>query len=68
MAPILNCSSGGGGWTQSCRFAYEYGFQQVFAEDAMASQTAEQHHAAVQFVLKRLGRVRTTGEILAALE
>ena len=55
------------GVESTARFAYEYGFQQVFCEDAMASYTAEQHRAAVTFVLRRLGRVRTTDEILAAI-
>jgi len=55
------------GVESTARFAYEYGFQQVFAEDAMSSGSAEMHHAAVNFVLKRIGRVRTTDEILEAL-
>lgn len=56
------------GVESTARFAYEYGFQQVFAEDAMASQTEEQHNAAVNFIFKRMGRVRKTDEILKALE
>ena len=55
------------GVESTARFAYEYGFQQVFAEDAMASQTGEQHNAAVNFIFKRMGRVRKTDEILKAL-
>ena len=43
--------------------AYEYGFQQIFVEDAMASMTEEQHNAAVNFVLKRIGRVRSTDAV-----
>jgi len=55
------------GVESTARFAYEYGFQQVFAADAMASRTDEQHDAAVRFIFPRMGRVRTTREILAAL-
>jgi nicotinamidase-related amidase len=55
------------GVESTARFAYEYGFQQVFAEDAMASMQAEAHEASVRFVLKRIGRVRKTGEILQAI-
>jgi nicotinamidase-related amidase len=55
------------GVESTARFAYEYGFQQVFAEDAMTSSVAESHNAAVNFVLKRMGRVRKTEEILAAI-
>jgi nicotinamidase-related amidase len=56
------------GVESTARFAYEYGFQQVFAEDAMASRSDEQHRAAVNFIFPRMGRVRTTKEVLAALQ
>ena len=55
------------GVESTARFAYEYGFQQVFAEDAMSSGSEEMHRASVNYVLKRIGRVRSTDEILAAL-
>ena len=56
------------GVESTARFAYEYGFQQIFCEDAMTSQSAEQHNAAVNFIFRRMGRVRKTDEILRALE
>lgn len=56
------------GVESTARFAYEYGFQQIFAEDAMASRSDEQHNAAVNFIFKRIGRVRKTDEILKALQ
>jgi nicotinamidase-related amidase len=55
------------GVESTARFAYEYGYQQIFAEDAMADLSKEAHDNAVNFVLKRLGRVRKTSEILQAL-
>ena len=55
------------GVESTARFAYEYGYQQIFAEDAMASRSDEQHNAAVNSIFKRLGRVRKTGEILEAI-
>ena len=55
------------GVESTARFAYEYGFQQVFAEDAMSSGSAEMHQASINYVLKRIGRVRTTDEILEAV-
>ena len=55
------------GVESTARFAYEYGFSQIFAEDAMSSRSSEQHNAAVNFVFRRLGRVRKTEEILKAL-
>ena len=55
------------GVQSTARVAFEYGYQQVFAEDAISDRSAESHRASVEYVLKRLGRVRTTEEILAAL-
>jgi len=56
------------GVESTARFAYEYGFQQIFAEDAMTSRSEEQHNAAVNFIFKRMGRVRKTEEILKDLQ
>ena len=55
------------GVESTARFAYEYGFQQIFAEDTMSSMSAEQHNAAVSFIFRRMGRVRKTDEILKAI-
>lgn len=55
------------GVESTARFAYEYGYQQIFAEDAMSDRSAEAHKNSVEFVLKRIGRVRKTSEILQAL-
>ena len=55
------------GVESTARFAYELGFEQVFAEDAISDRSAEAHEAAIKFVLRRLGRVRPTETILGAL-
>lgn len=55
------------GVESTARFAYEFGFQQIFAEDAMTSRSPEMHSASINYALKRMGRVRSTQEILAAL-
>lgn len=55
------------GVESTARFAFEYGYQQIFAEDAMADRSREAHQASLEFVLKRIGRVRTTADILKAL-
>ncbi len=68
MKTIVLCGvSTNYGVESTARFAYEFGFQQVFAEDAMTSGSLEMHRAAVDFVFKRIGRVRKTDEILEAL-
>jgi nicotinamidase-related amidase len=56
------------GVESTARFAYEYGFQQIFAEDAISSMSKEMHDASVNYVLKRIGRVRQTEEILESLK
>ena len=55
------------GVESTARFAYEYGFQQIFAEDAMSAMTNEMHNATINNVFKRMGRVRKTTEILASI-
>lgn len=50
----------------TARIAYEYGYQQVFAEDAMTASSEEEHNCSVN-ILKRMGRVRSTEEILQAM-
>ncbi len=56
------------GVESTARFAYEYGYQQIFAEDAMTSMSEEQHNAAINYVFRQMGRVRKTGGIIEALE
>jgi nicotinamidase-related amidase len=56
------------GVESTARDAYERGYELVFAEDAMAGMTAEAHRFAVTTIFPRIGRVRSTDEVLAALE
>jgi nicotinamidase-related amidase len=56
------------GVESTARFAYEYGYQQIFAEDAMSDRSVEAHKSSIEFVLKRIGRVRKTADILQALK
>jgi nicotinamidase-related amidase len=55
------------GAESTARSANEFGYQQVFAEDAMASFSEMNHDFAIQNIFPRLGRVRPTTEILEAL-
>jgi nicotinamidase-related amidase len=54
------------GVESTARAAYEHGYQQVFVEDAMAAMSAEEHAHSLRFILPRIGRVRTTEQVLAA--
>jgi nicotinamidase-related amidase len=55
------------GVESTARFAYEYGYNQIFAEDAMSSMAAEDHEFAVKKIFPRLGLVRSTQEILDSI-
>jgi len=49
------------------RDAYERGYELVFAEDAMTGRNAESHAHSIAHIFPRLGRVRSTAAIVAAL-
>lgn len=53
------------GVESTARDAYERAYQQVFVEDAMASMTEEGHRYPLQFIFPRLGRIRTTDQVIA---
>jgi nicotinamidase-related amidase len=68
MTTIVLCGiSTNIGVESTARFAFEFGYNQVFAEDAMAAMSAEEHAATVTKIFPRLGLVRKTGDILAEL-
>ena len=55
------------GVESTARDAYERGYQQIFAIDAMAARSAADHAHAVTRIFPRLGRVRPSEEIVRAL-
>ena len=55
------------GVESTARSAYEHGYAQVFAEDAMTSSSAEMHEFAIKNIFSRVGNVRSTDEVLSAL-
>jgi nicotinamidase-related amidase len=55
-----------GGVESTARDAYERGYELIFAEDAMTGISAESHLNSVERIFPRLGRVRSTKEILEA--
>jgi nicotinamidase-related amidase len=56
------------GVESTARFAYEYGYQQIFVEDAMSSRSSREHEHTIETIFPRIGRIRTTLDILAILE
>lgn len=55
------------GVESTARAAFEHGYRQVFAEVAMATMAPEAHAMNTKAVFPRMGRVRSTDEIIAAL-
>lgn len=56
------------GVESTARDAYERGYEQILAADAMTGLSAVSHTNALEKIFPRLGRVRTTDRIVAALE
>ena len=68
IATIILCGiSTDIGVESTARFAYEYGYAQIFAEDACAAMSAEEHAHSVRHIFPRLGQVRPTAIVLEAL-
>jgi nicotinamidase-related amidase len=55
------------GVESTARDAFERAYEQVFVEDATASMTEEMHSFTMKNIFPRMGRVRSTDEVLAAL-
>jgi nicotinamidase-related amidase len=51
----------------TARDAYDRGYNQVFIEDATSARSAEEHAFVMRTVFPRIGRVRSTAEVLRAL-
>jgi len=56
------------GVESTARDAWERGYELVFAEDAMAAMAVDMHQFAVTSIFPRLGRVRSTEDVLKALK
>jgi nicotinamidase-related amidase len=55
------------GVESTARDAFERGYALVFVEDAMAGLTGEAHSFAIKTIFPRLGRVRSTEDVLKAI-
>ncbi len=68
MAAIVLCGIATNfGVESTARFAFEYGYHQIFAEDAMSALSVEEHRFTVTRIFPRIGLVKKTEEILADL-
>jgi nicotinamidase-related amidase len=55
------------GVESSARAAYEHGYAQVFAEDAMSTVIPGGHEFTMKYIFARMGFVRSTADVVAAL-
>jgi nicotinamidase-related amidase len=55
------------GVESTARFAYEYGYQQIFVEDACSARSKEEHEHTMENTFPRIGRVRSTEQVLLEL-
>ncbi|MCL4494255.1 MAG: hydrolase [Firmicutes bacterium] len=55
------------GVESTARAAYEHGYQQIFVEDACSARSSDEHHFTFQHIFPRIGRIRSTREVLDAL-
>jgi nicotinamidase-related amidase len=55
------------GVESTARNAWELGFNLVIVEDACSAGSAEQHQGSMTNIFPRIGRVRSTDEVLSAL-
>jgi nicotinamidase-related amidase len=55
------------GVESTARFAFEYGYQQIFAEDATTARSKDEHEHTMKSTFARIGRIRKTEDILGAL-
>lgn len=52
----------------TAREAYQYGYNQIFVEDAMTAVTKEEHDYVCKYIFPRIGRIRTSEEVISALK
>ena len=56
------------GVESTARDAYERGYELIFASDAMTGMSPEAHANSIERIFPRIGRVRTTDQIVAAIQ
>jgi nicotinamidase-related amidase len=51
----------------TAREAYQLGYNQIFSTDAMTAATVEEHDYVCKYIFPRIGKLRTTEEIVLSL-
>ena len=64
---VLGGISTGIGVDTTAREAYQHGYNQIFAEDAMTAGTKEEHDYVCNYIFPRIGKIRTSEEVISSL-
>jgi nicotinamidase-related amidase len=56
------------GVESTARFAFEFGYNQIFASDAMSARSKEEHEYPLKYIFPRLGLIRSSDEIVDKLK
>lgn len=56
------------GVESTAREAFQYGYNQIFVTDAMATFTKEEHEATLSYIFPKIGKLRTTQQFLTENE
>lgn len=66
---IVLCGiSTGIGVDTTAREAFQHGYNQIFAEDAMTAAAKEEHDFVCKYIFPRIGKIRTSEEIILSLK
>lgn len=52
----------------TAREAFQHGYNQIFSTDAMTAKTNEEHDYVCEYIFPRIGKIRTTEEIVLSLK
>lgn len=67
ITTIVLCGIATGiGVDTTAREAFQHGYHQIFASDAMTGLSKQEHDYVLSYIFPRMGRIRTTEQILAA--
>lgn len=52
----------------TAREAYQHGYNQIFVEDAMTAVIKEEHDYVLKYIFPRIGKIRTSEEVISQLK
>ena len=52
----------------TAREAYQHGYNQIFVEEAMTAGTKEEHDYVCKYIFPKIGKMRTSEEVISSLK